>query len=261
MHPRTGRTGFTMIELLVVMTVIAILLGLFLPAAQRSHVNAGRTQTINNLRQVAIAAHGSHDTFKRFPPSAGTWQGKTGTLHYYLLPFIEGGNLYNLVPGQGSSHDIRANVFQPYLSPSDPTSTDGKTTAGSGATNFIANNLAFPHSGGRMPGTYVQGTSNCVFFVTARANCAGGLSNAWAELGNNSPILSGLGAGPPSSPPQGFDDVQFTKGMGHALEPRGALVAMGDASARSVSPALSLATWRSVTDPAAVAPPGGDWQE
>lgn len=261
MHPRAERTAFTRVELLVLILILVVFLGVIVPALQESRGPESRAHLINNLRQCAIAAHGCHDIFKRFPPYEGTWQSRTGTLHFHLLPFIEGNDLYQLVLPNGSSHEIRAKIFPPYLASPDPTNSDGKTAAGSGAANFIANHLAFPVSGGRMPDTYRNGNSNCVFFITARANCAGGLSNAWAELGNNAPVTTGAGAGAGSNPPLPFDAAQFTKGVGHALTPHGALVAMGDASTRSLSPTLSRATWSTVTDPASKALPGADWTE
>lgn len=103
-----GRRGFTLVELLVVIAIIGILVALLLPAIQSAREAARRTQCSNHLKQLALAAHGFHDTYKALPPIVSHSEGPTFFMH--ILPYIEQQSLYDLYRGGATANGRTTSV-------------------------------------------------------------------------------------------------------------------------------------------------------
>jgi len=105
------RRGFTLVELLVVIAIIGVLVGLLLPAVQAAREAARRMSCSNNLKQIGLALHNYHDTFRVFPlsvlgegPSAEGWQRQPSWL-IRVLPQLEQGAAIDGIEYAGTTFD------------------------------------------------------------------------------------------------------------------------------------------------------------
>jgi len=97
------RTGFTLVELLVVIAIIGVMVGLLLPAVQAAREAARRMSCGNNLKQLGLALHNYHDTYKVFPAGLTGTASNSGRLSPFvgLLPFIEQQPLMDQITANG----------------------------------------------------------------------------------------------------------------------------------------------------------------
>ncbi len=134
------RRAFTLIELLVVIAIIGILIGLLLPAVQKVREAAARSASVNNLKQIGLAAHSHNDAYgDRLPDAltpvnpahlatpANPWNRATGPF-YRLLPYLEQSAVHANVASINSpssyfalmpTPQARGAVLKVFVSPAD----------------------------------------------------------------------------------------------------------------------------------------------
>ncbi|MSR57926.1 MAG: DUF1559 domain-containing protein [Planctomycetaceae bacterium] len=98
---RSARCGFTLVELLVAISIIAILMALILPAVMSARAASRRTQCQNNLRNIGLAMTNVAESARRFPAS-GNWghhtQNDYNPYHSWvvdLLPWVDRQDVFN----------------------------------------------------------------------------------------------------------------------------------------------------------------------
>ena len=192
---RTAASGFTLIELLVVIAIIAVLIALLLPAVQQAREAARRTQCKNNLKQLGLALHNFHDTFRHFP--VGTYDDDNDSWCYniYLLPYIDQGPLYQTMtnvtdgncvfvpPNMGGGSNALTTAVAGWGNPPNIDGLDGGVVGvGCGRTNSTCGNATI--SGG-------AASSQLAAFICPsnprpKKNAAGdGASSYCGSLGNS----------------------------------------------------------------------------
>ena len=103
---RMRRSAFTLVELLVVIAIIGILIGMLLPAVQSVREAARRTQCMNNMKQIGLAALNYESAHMHFPTTGyvdysvnwtdpSSYADEAWVWGYSILPFIEQTNTYN----------------------------------------------------------------------------------------------------------------------------------------------------------------------
>lgn len=120
-----AQPGFSLVELLIVIAIVAALIALMLPGLQSVRESGRRTICQNNLKQTATALLLHHEVYSRFPgggwghewvgvPERGSGIAQPGGWIYRILPFIEESSIYDL--GSGSTAADAADLYSRRLS-------------------------------------------------------------------------------------------------------------------------------------------------
>jgi hypothetical protein len=226
----------------VVIAIIAVLIGLLLPAVQKVREAAARAQCTNNLKQIGIAVHNYENAYRSVPaeggaPTTNGGPGNAASVFFNLLPYLEQQAVYNCASAPGQNQ-----ILAVFLCPSDSTGT-GTAPAGAstgalalGSYNYNAAVLNNP-SGGVFPPFNIprirwsltrampDGTS-CTVMAGEHVQWCGGLgggggmgpggTNPWGTIANKrlfgslslAPNTLAVGVGPavctpPPNPPTG----------------------------------------------------------
>ena len=156
MNRRGIQHGFTIVELLVVVTIIGFLIALLLPALSAARSTARLMQCTNNLKQAALAMHTYHDANDTLPVGAYSWG--WGTWQVAVLPYLVGPSMEGKYVG-GGSFDYSRTYMNPMNLPltttTFPTLLCPEDSAGKSATysgiamhNYVVNfgNTGFLHA-------------------------------------------------------------------------------------------------------------------
>ena len=165
------RRGFTLLEVLVVVAIMAVLIGLLLPAVQKVREAAQRLASTNKLKQIGLATqHYATANGDYLPAITGRnyhTMAYEASLLMGLLPYLEQGNLFQTYQSTFGIGDRSTEfVIEPYCSPADPT----LLSPPEGVASYAGSALAFaPRT--RLTSGFRDGTSNTVGYAEHYATC------------------------------------------------------------------------------------------
>jgi prepilin-type N-terminal cleavage/methylation domain-containing protein len=129
MSPSLRRSGFTLVELLEVVAILAVLIGLIIPAVQKVRESGNRAKCGHQLRQIGLALHAYHFRHRVLPPAYRTNSPNPVNWAASILPDLEQDNL------QKQGYDAyKGQTVAVFLCPSEPRGDN--LIGGSGTTGY-----------------------------------------------------------------------------------------------------------------------------
>jgi prepilin-type N-terminal cleavage/methylation domain-containing protein/prepilin-type processing-associated H-X9-DG protein len=140
---RRNLRGFTLVELLVVITIISMLMALLMPAVQAARESARRATCMNNQKQLALSIMMYEGVRTKFPGYLNTFTDSGGnavTANWIVMtfPYIEHSDLWKNwhTPTSASPAPVRNVYLKLFVCPSNPTDT---STVGSTPFSYCVN--------------------------------------------------------------------------------------------------------------------------
>jgi hypothetical protein len=248
------RPGFSRVDLLAVVLLLGVGSGVAAPALHQANAKQDRQTSINNLKQMALAAHNAHDTYTKLPQISGMLGKVDASLHFHLLPFNEQALVY-----QAADLSVSIMVMQDPGDRSAPAGGIYKRTYGT--TNYVGNWLVFK-GGPRAPayGTFLQitdGLSNTLMFAERYQMC-NGTPCLWGynQYYYWAPMFAYFSLAKfQVHPPQEACDPALPQ----SIHREGMLVGMCDASVHTVGNNINPWAWGLMCCPDDGMPIPGDW--